>query len=292
MITRFEIQVPAERHKLRLEDLLLAEFGQLSKMYLRELVKNAECEVNGRHENIGYRVRTNDLVEIMVDMSRGTSMRPEDIDLDVVYEDEELIVINKPAGMLVHPSHREKTGTILNALVHRLNPNGGGAIRPGLPHRLDKDTSGLLVAAKTRRSHRILSAHFMSKRVEKRYVALVEGTVEKETGSINEPIGRFEELKHWSVKDGGKESVTRFHVIERFADTTLLELEPVTGRTNQLRIHCEAIGHPIVGDVRRGAQAFSRLCLHAQKLSFPDPANGDRLSFETTIPREFTLGRS
>lgn len=281
MTERKIIQVPPGINKLRLEDFLLDHFLSLSKMYLRELVKTERCEVNGRPENIGYRLRSNDLIEIDVDHSRGTAMRREDIPLDIIFEDEHLIVVNKPAGMLVHPSHRENSGTLLNALAYHLNTDGSDNIRPGLPHRLDKQTSGLLVVAKTAQAHRRLSAAFMKKRIEKRYRALVEGIVEHDEGTIEAPIGRCDELKHWSVKEGGKHSESRFWVRERYADATLVELEPVTGRTNQLRIHCELIGHSIVGDVRRGGRAFERLCLHACVLGFVHPVSSEALKFES-----------
>ena len=182
--------------------------------------------------------------------------------------------------MLVHPSHRENNGTMLNALSYHLNHNSTKLIRPGLPHRLDKQTSGLIVVAKTAFAHRRLSSDFMKKRVEKRYLALVDGILEKDEGAIEAPIGRFAELKQWSVKEDGKHSESRFWVQERYADTTLIELEPVTGRTNQLRIHCELIGHPIVGDVQRGGSEFERLCLHAYKLAFRHPVTHDDLKFE------------
>lgn len=250
-------------------------------MYLREIVKTGRCEVNGRHENIGYRLRSDDFVEITVDHARGTAMRAEKIALDIVHEDADIIVVNKPAGMLAHPSHRENSGTLLNALVYYLNKNGSRVVRPGLIHRLDKQTSGLMVVAKNARAHRILSGHFMKKRVEKRYLALVEGVVKPDDGTIDAPIGRYDELKHWSVKSDGKHSTSRFWVRERRTDATLIELEPVTGRTNQLRIHCELIGHPIVGDTRRGGREFSRLCLHAYKLVFPHPATNQMSSFKT-----------
>src|SRR5687767_9935306 len=166
---RVEIQAAAEHNKMRLEDFLLDHFRSLSKMYLRELVKTERCEVNGRFENIGYRIRPKDFVEIEVDNSRGTAMRREAIALDIVFEDDAMIVINKPAGMLMHPSHRENSGTLLNALAHHLNTVAGAYhIRPGLPHRLDKQTSGLVVVAKTARAHRRLSESFMKKRVEKK----------------------------------------------------------------------------------------------------------------------------
>ncbi len=154
-------------------------------------------------------------------------------------------------------------------------------------HRLDKKTSGLLLIAKTACAHRVLCEHFQRKLVEKNYLALVEGIVKEDSGEISAPIGRFEETKHWNIKPDGKTAETRFQVKERYADTTLLELQPITGRTNQLRIHCEHIGHPIVGDERRGGRIFSRLCLHAFKLSFYHPTNHQKLTFEIDLPDEF-----
>lgn len=283
MIRRVEIAAAPEHNKMRLEDFLLNHFTSLSKMYLRDLVKNADCEVNGRHENRGFRLRPNDFVEIVVDMTRGTSMRPEDIRLDIIFEDGQMIVVNKPPEMLVHPSHRENSGTLLNALSFYLNKDSARLIRPGLPHRLDKQTSGLVVVAKTARAHRRLSESFMKRRVDKRYLALVEGVVGDDSGTIEAPIGRFDELKYYGVKEDGKASESKFWVIERFADTTLIELEPVTGRTNQLRIHCELIGHPIVGDTLRGGRGFRRLCLHAYRLGLEHPDTREKMQFESRI---------
>ena len=282
-ITRLTFEVGKEANKQKLGDYLFDNLGEMSKMYLRELIKTGKVEVNGGHENSGYRLRPNDFVELEADLSRGTANRPEDIPIDIVYEDDEIIVVNKPAGMLMHPSHRENKGTLLNALVFYLNRDSGRLIRSGLIHRLYKQTSGLIVAAKTARAHRIVSGHFMRKRVEKRYLALVDGIVETERGTIDAPIGRFADLKHWSVKEDGKHSTSNYRVIARYAATTLLELEPVTGRTNQLRIHCEMIGHPIVGDTRRGGRDHGRLCLHAYKLVFPHPTTGEVMRFELPV---------
>ncbi|MFZ1700413.1 MAG: RluA family pseudouridine synthase [Pyrinomonadaceae bacterium] len=309
---RIIIEVPQSGNKLRLEDFLLDRFPNLSKMYLRDVVKRDLCEVNGTPENIGRRLRPNDLIEVVLDPTRETAMLPANIPLDIVFEDEHLIVVNKPAGMLVHPSHRENNGTLLNALAYYLNDpdspqrRGDGekntladssipknrdtrlsVVRPGLIHRLDKQTSGLIVVAKNARAHRLLSGHFMKKRVEKRYFALVDGVVEPDEGTIEAPIGRYDELKYWSVKEDGKHSESRFWVRERYVDTTLIEMEPVTGRTNQLRIHCEMIGHPIVGDVRRGGREFERLCLHAYRLVFPHPETNATAEFEVKAPTEF-----
>lgn len=284
------IQVPTSDNKRRLEAFLFDHFSGLSKMYLRDVVRREACEVNGRLENVGYRLRANDLIEIRLDTTRETAMRGEDIAIEVVHEDADIVIVNKPAGMLVHPSHRDKSGTLLNALTFHLNAHQSGAvIRPGLVHRLDKQTSGLVAVAKSTRAHRILAGYFARKRVNKRYLALVDGILQGESGSIEAPIGRHDELKHWSVKDGGKHAYTRYWVRERRDDATLLELEPVTGRTNQLRIHCQSIGHPIVGDVARGGREFRRLCLHAYLLEFPHPATTNIVTFRTNVP-DFVSG--
>lgn len=282
MDERIELVAAAAEQKVRLEDFLQDQFHGLSKIYLRHIVKTEKCEVNGRWENIGYRLRPNDFIEIELDPTRENSMVPQDIPLDIIFEDVHLIVINKPIGMLVHPSHRDKTGTLLNALAFHVNrPGSGPHIRPGLIHRLDKDTSGLIVAAKNARTHRILATHFEKKLVEKRYLALVDGLVADERGIITGAIGRYDDEKRWGLKEDGREAETRFIVRERSGNKTLLELEPVTGRTNQLRIHCETIGHPIVGDTARGGSNFERLCLHAHKLAFRHPATGERIEFES-----------
>jgi 23S rRNA pseudouridine1911/1915/1917 synthase len=283
MVSRVEITVSENERKMRLEDLLCSRFPALSKMYLREVVKNGDCELNGRHENRGKRVLPQDFIELNVDLTREHSMLPQDIPLDIVYEDADLIVVNKPSGMLVHPSHCEKNGTLLNAVVHHINrSNGDSHQRPGLIHRLDKDTSGLIVIARNSRAHRILCLQLHNKKVAKRYVALVDDIVVKDQGRIEGSIGRNAEAKFWELRDDGKPAETRYRVIERRVDKTLLELEPVTGRTNQLRIHCAALGHPIVGDVMRGGSEFRRMCLHSARLSFRHPTSGEQLDLIST----------
>jgi len=314
---RFEFQITAKDYKKRLDEFLCAEFPYLSRMYLREIVRDEKCEVNGEWKNRGYLLKTNDFIEVEIDRARQTSLQPEPIPLEIIFEDAEFLVVNKPSGMLVHPTIRVRTGTLLNALAYHLNPSeleeekrrGGeeeqikssdmnkldshemvkdnsrqisssAFKRAGLVHRLDKDTSGLVVIAKNARSHRILCSHFQRKLVEKRYFALVEGIVKDDSGTIEAPIGRYAETRFWNIKEDGKNSITNFWVRERFNDKTLLELEPVTGRTNQLRIHLAHIGHPILGDIKYGGREFSRLCLHAFRLNFWHPNGKERLNFE------------
>jgi 23S rRNA pseudouridine1911/1915/1917 synthase len=294
-------QVEESSRKLRLDEFLEAEINGVSKMYLRDLIKTEKCMVNGSIENRGYKLRSNDFVEIEMDYRVELAMKPEPLPLEIVFEDAEIIVVNKAAGMLMHPTFAQKTGTLLNALAYYLNASRESGVesrekeesdsrpfvRPGLVHRLDRQTSGLLVVAKTLRAHRILSDHFRRKLVEKKYFALVEGAVKEDSGTIVAPIGRIEEIKLWNVKLDGKRAETRFWVKERFSDSTLLELEPVTGRTNQLRIHCAHIGHPIIGDEWHGKREFSRLCLHAYKLVFWHPNGNRRMEFETKSENYF-----
>ncbi len=293
MSQRVEIVVPNEIVRMRLDEFLFRHFGGLSKMYLRNIVRDHGCEVNGRDENLGYKVRSGDLIEIELDLIRETAMQPQEMPLDVVYEDSDLLIVNKAAGMLVHPNNRDKSGTLLNALAFYLNrkatdENGAEpSIRPGLVHRLDKDTSGLMVISKNAIAQRKLMKSFSRKYVHKRYLAMVDGEVAQDSGLIDLAVGRFAELKFWDVKEDGKPAETRFEVLERVNGRTLLKLEPVTGRTNQLRIHCAAIGHPIVGDVQRGGSEHTRLCLHAAELGFRHPATREDVIFYSE-PEGFT----
>ena len=294
-------QVDEASRRLRLDEFLFDKIRGVSKMYLRDLIKTEKCLVNGTFENRGYKLRANDFIEIEMDWRVERAMKPEQLPLKIVFEDAEIIVVNKAAGMLMHPTFAQKTGTLLNALAYYLNASRESGVesrekeefdsrlstldsrpfvRPGLIHRLDRQTSGLLVVAKTPRAHRILADHFRRKLVEKKYFALVEGVVKEDSGTILAPIGRIEEIRLWNVKTDGKHAETRFRVKERFPDSTLLELEPVTGRTNQLRIHCAHIGHPIIGDEWHSRREFPRLCLHAYKLAFWHPNGNRRMEFE------------
>jgi len=314
MPTKFQFQIEETIYKNRLDSFLFDEITAVSKMFLRNLIKKDECKING---NLGiqggYHLKKGDIVEIEIDLEAETAMKPENIAFEIVFEDEEIIVVNKPAGMLVHPTFAQKTGTLLNALAFYLNEQNklritnyelreisdveelrtndqfkirnpkSKIIRPGLVHRLDRETSGLMVIAKTKRAHKILSDHFGRKLVEKKYLAVVEGNVENDDGTINAPIGRFEDEKRWGIKNDGKFSETLYRVLKRFSGKTLLELEPVTGRTNQLRIHCAYLGHPIIGDKLYKGREYPRLCLHAAKLRFWHPNGARRMEFESQI---------
>jgi 23S rRNA pseudouridine1911/1915/1917 synthase len=285
MLTPFQFTISEDYHRRRFEDFLFNQFTLLSKMYLRDVLKAGKCLVNGQSKDRGYKLQINDLIALELEIDDHRLIESEEISLDILFEDEEILVVNKPADMLVHPTLGVRKGTLLGALSFHLNVRNKSKefIRPGLTHRLDRKTSGLLVVAKTGRSHRILCQHFQKRMVDKQYLALVDGVLVSNEGQIIAPIGKFEELRRWGVNENGKPAETHFQVVERNIDSTLIELKPITGRTNQLRIHCEHIGHPILGDDMYNGRSFERLCLHAQKLSFWHP-NGNRwLEFEAKI---------
>ena len=299
-------------------------------MRIANLIEAGACVVNGATGRAGYRIAEGDAIEMSFEEGPPTSMLPEPIPLTIVHEDDHLIVVVKPAGMLVHPTMSVKSGTLANALAYHLNRSRidntestvdhrssifdpQPAMRPGLVHRLDRATSGLMAVAKTARALTVLSRHFRKRLVEKRYLALVHGSLDQESGTISAPIGRDPNLQpHWRVIQDGRFAETRFKVIERLERATLLELEPVTGRTNQLRIHCAHMGHPMVGDEMhrnsesrisnlevnadaqseqspiRNSQFETRLCLHACTLAFHHPASGDWMSYSSPQPEDIS----
>ena len=345
MTHSFQFNIEERDAGQRLDEFFAARFGSLTRMRIAKLMEAGACYVNGAVGRAGYRLLSGDSIELAFDDSSPTAMSPEPIPVEIIYEDEQVIVVVKPAGMLVHPTMSVKSGTLINALAYHLNrsriegsriEDGGSrvedgglriegreagsdpphssilnppssilnplpVIRPGLAHRLDKATSGLMVVAKTSRALRILSRHFLKRMVEKRYIALVAGEVRDETGTIDAPIGRdAEQPPRWRVMETGRPAETRFEVLERFGRATLLELEPVTGRTNQLRIHSAHIGHPIIGDemhlIESGdwegggsigsPESGSRLCLHASRLAFHHPAGSKWLEFTSPLPSD------
>ena len=259
-----ELIVAVEEEGLSVKRFLVRRFGGLSQMYLQGRVYQGFCLVNGEVvENWGRKLRAGQLVSIDVDLEAATARRAEEIPLEVLFEDEGLIVVNKAAGMLVHPTMHVKTGTLANALAWHLKGE-----RFWFPHRLDQETSGVLVVAKTEAALGVLTRAWTAGRVKKEYVALVEGVVAEDAFEIDAPIGRDAEAKPaWGVRETGKAALSRVRVSERLGPRTLVKLEPVTGRTNQLRIHCAYVGHPVVGDALygRGGEA---LRLHAGRLEF------------------------
>ncbi len=287
----FRFEVDEEFQKKRLDEFIFTKFPLISRIYLRRQIRDGKCQVNGNIENRGYLLRKNDFVEIEIEVDEKKDFQPEPIEFEIFFEDKDILIINKPAGMIVHPTRAVRSGTLLNGLAYYFSQkDNAGLLRAGLVHRLDKETSGLMVVAKNAESLRALAGEFQRKQVEKRYFALVEGKIDADHGMIEAPIGKFKEEVHfWGIRSDGKPARTNFWVRERFSEATLLELEPVTGRTNQLRVHLAHIGHPIIGDEKYGGKRFARLCLHSCKLAFLHPRTKKKLTFETEIPKDFCL---
>lgn len=278
---------------LRLDEFVCRELPRISQTRVRRLIAEADVLVNDQPSLKGYKLKSGDRVTVRVHAADKSSATPEPIPLNILFEDRDLIVVDKPQNLLVHPNHIEKSGTLTNGLAWHFWKSEGEAIRPGLVHRLDRQTSGAIVVAKTARAHRTLSKHFRERWVRKIYLALVSGVVDKQSGEIDAPIGNNQtNWPRWQVMESGRAAKTVYRVRQRFASHTLLELEPLTGRTHQLRIHCALIGHPIVGDTVYAPVAdplaTARLVkvqlLHAWRLEFRHPATNQEIKCEAPVP--------
>lgn len=300
---KLSFEFVAGADKPRVDEFVARELPKISLTRIRRLIAENDVLVNGQPSLKGVRLAAGDRVSVKVFAAEKSSATPEAIPLEILYEDDALIVVNKPVGLLVHPSHSEKSGTLLNGLAYHFWQTSGGAVKPGLIHRLDRNTSGVIVLAKNERAHRTLSKHFRERWVKKFYLALVSGRVEGDSGEIDAPIGSKEGKDVWprwqvmNEADGGKPAKTIYKVLRRFAAHTLLELEPQTGRTHQLRIHCNLIGHPIVGDpIYRSAlpapdplvaqHRIKNHLLHASRLIFRHPAGRGELNIEAPMPEQ------
>jgi 23S rRNA pseudouridine1911/1915/1917 synthase len=291
---RLSFEFVAGSNKPRLDEFVAAQLPKVSLTRIRRLIAEGDVQINGEKSLKGVRLAAGDRVSVKIFAAEKSSTTPEPIPLDIMYEDDHLIVINKSVGLLVHPSRSEKSGTLTNGLAFHFWQTTGSAIRPGLVHRLDRNTSGVIVIAKTPRAHRTLSKHFRERRVKKFYLALVFGTVEQDQGEIEAPIGYDPKAwPHWRVMSDGRQAKTHYRVRRRLGTHTLLELEPLTGRTHQLRIHCNLIGHPIIGDPIYSSQidtiaAQHKLkyhILHASRLLFRHPATNAEMDFEAPMPQ-------
>ncbi|MBO0799624.1 MAG: RluA family pseudouridine synthase [Blastocatellia bacterium] len=291
---RLSFEFEAGAHKPRLDEFVASQLPRVSLTRIRRLIAEGEVLVNGEKSLKGVRLAAGDHVSVKIFAADKSSTTPEPIPLDILYEDDHLIVVNKAVGLLVHPSRSEKSGTLTNGLAYHFWRSTGAAIRPGLVHRLDRNTSGVIVIAKTPRAHRTISKHFRERLVKKFYLALVSGIVEQERGEIKAPIGYDPKVfPHWCVMSDGRLAETRYKVRRRFAAHTLLELEPLTGRTHQLRIHCNLIGHPIIGDPLYSSRVdplaaqykLKHHLLHASRLLFRHPATNAEMEFEAPLPQ-------
>ncbi|SEN13220.1 ribosomal large subunit pseudouridine synthase D [Paenibacillus sp. OV219] len=267
------------------------EEGTVSRTQVQEWIKNGAVLVNGQAVKANYKLAVADQVTVIIPEPEEAVIEAQAIPLDVVYEDSDVIVINKPRGMVVHPAVGHYSGTIVNALMYHCKDLSGinGVMRPGIVHRIDKDTSGLLMAAKNDLAHASLAAQLKEHSVTRKYLALVHGNMPHEHGTVDAPIGRDpRERKLFTViHKGSKHAVTHFQVVERFGDYTLLELKLETGRTHQIRVHMKYIEHPLAGDPLYGRNKTIGLkgqALHAAVLGFVHPRSGEYMEFEAPVP--------
>jgi 23S rRNA pseudouridine1911/1915/1917 synthase len=288
----------------RLDTFLAVHIEGWSRARLQRLIEDADVLVNGRVAKSSYKLHASDLIEVELTPPPSTAFAPEDIPLDIVFEDADLIVVNKPAGMVVHPATGADAGTLANALAFHFEQlsNTAGAARPGIVHRLDKGTSGLLVVAKTESAHENLADQFRARKVFKSYVALVHGHVEKKTDQIDQPIARDPRNRiRMAVVRGGRPALTIYHVRRRFERFTLLDIELKTGRTHQIRVHLAWLKHPVVGDevysggrdktvtdaqIRAQIARLGRQFLHAEQLGFRHPRTGEQVRFSVDPPAD------
>ncbi|MCR2803678.1 RluA family pseudouridine synthase [Paenibacillus soyae] len=269
------------------------DIGGVSRTQIQEWIKAGAAQVNGQAVKTNYKVNEGDRVTLTIPEAESADIEPEDIPLEVVYEDADVIVINKPRGMVVHPAPGHSSGTVVNALMHHCKDLSGinGLLRPGIVHRIDKDTTGLLMAAKNDLAHVSLAEQLKEHSVTRKYIALVHGNVPHDQGTIDAPIGRdTNDRKLFTVTShNSKPAVTHFKVVERLGDYTLLELQLETGRTHQIRVHMKYIGHPMAGDPvygRNKTVALDGQALHAAVLGFTHPRSGERLQFEVPLPAD------
>lgn len=284
------LTVEEDLSDIRIDKYLIDKLN-ISRSKIQKLIENNNILVNDKNIKNSHIVRIDDEIKILDYVEESTDVLPEAINLDIVYEDEYLLVVNKPSGMVVHPSIGHYKGTLVNALMYHTNLSNNGT-RPGIVHRIDKDTSGLLLVAKNDEVHNLLSEAISKKEVKRKYVALVYGVINNDTGTIDAPIGRdFLNRKKMSVTDiNSKEAVTNFKVIERYKDATLIECILETGRTHQIRVHMNYIGYPIVNDPVYGKKKiindFGQM-LHSKTIGFTHPITKEYLEFSCNPPKEF-----
>ena len=292
---------------LRLDVFVSGKYPSLSRSQVKKMIEDGEIRLNGLVvSKAGLKLRTGDVVEFALRPAQPWQVAAQDIPLHILYEDRHLLVIDKPAGMVIHPAPGHREGTLVNAILHHCDDLSGigGVIRPGIVHRLDKDTSGVLLVAKNDETHRHLSEQFREHRVKKTYKALVFGSPVEEEGTITLPVGRHpEDRKKMSTRSRrGKEAVTRWRVAGRYGETTLLDVDIETGRTHQIRVHLSSMGHPVVGDrvyggggrlksirdqaLRARLSAMPRQALHAWRIAFSHPVDKREMEFVAPLPED------
>lgn len=287
-------KITSEEVNKRIDKYLSEVIENKSRSFIQGLIDNDNIKVNDKLIKSNYKLKLNDIIEVNLPEPLELEVKAEDMKLDIVYEDHDVIVVNKPQGMVVHPAPGNYTGTLVNALLYHCKDLSGinGVIRPGIVHRIDKDTSGILVVAKNDNSHNFLAAQLKDHSMKREYYALVEGRVKNDIGTINEKLGRDpkDRIKMAIVKDG-REAITHYEVLENYDYTTLVKCNLETGRTHQIRVHMAHIGHPLVGDpvygYKKSKFKLMGQMLHAKTLGFVHPTTKELLEFSTELPSYF-----
>ncbi len=287
------IKINEENVGKRIDSFIPSIKKDISRSMVQKLIKEENIKVNGKETKHSYKLKLNDEIEISIPEAKEIDLKAQDIPLDIIYEDDDIIVINKPKGMVVHPANGNPDGTLVNAVmaICKDSLSGiGGEIRPGIVHRLDKDTSGAIIVAKNDKAHVNLSEQLKEHKVKKTYLALVRGIIKENEATINMPISRSnKDRKKMDVNKEGKEAITHFKVLRRYKNKyTLLQINLETGRTHQIRVHLSYIGYPIIGDEvysnGKNEWGIKGQCLHAWKLEFTHPITKEKISLEAEIP--------
>lgn len=292
-MTQVSYTIEEQQQGERIDKAVSSIQNEWSRTQISNWITEGIVKVNGEAVKAKYKVKAGDVVEIIVPEAEPLDVIAENLDLEIVYEDADVLVVNKPKGMVVHPAPGHLTGTLVNGLMYHCTDLSGinGIMRPGIVHRIDKDTSGLLMVAKNDKAHESLVEHLVNKTVTRKYTALVHGHIAHDKGTIDAPIGRDQkDRQKQAVVDKGKHAVTHFQVIERFGDYTLVECRLETGRTHQIRVHMQYIGFPLVGDPKYGPRKtmdFGGQVLHAGVLGFTHPTTGEYMEFEAPLPVDY-----
>ncbi|MCR8857390.1 RluA family pseudouridine synthase [Bacillus sp. FSL K6-6038] len=288
-----QVTVTEEQKSERIDKFLAGVNNEWSRSQVQQWIKDGVVTVNGNDIKGNYKVKVNDEIAVAIPDPEELDILPEDMNLEIYYEDADVLVVNKPRGMVVHPAPGHTSGTLVNGLMHHCTDLSGinGVMRPGIVHRIDKDTSGLLMVAKNDMAHESLVNQLVAKTVTRRYKAIVHGVIPHDKGTIDAPIGRDKkDRQSMTVDENGKHAVTHFQVLERFKDFTLVECRLETGRTHQIRVHMKYIGYPLAGDPKYGPKKtldINGQALHAGILGFNHPHTGEYIEFEAPVPAVF-----
>lgn len=288
-----QVTVAEEQKNERIDKFVAGINNEWSRTQVQQWIKDDVVTVNGKAVKGNYKVRENDEITVTIPEPEELDIQPEDMNLEIYYEDADVLVVNKPRGMVVHPAPGHTSGTLVNGLMHHCTDLSGinGVMRPGIVHRIDKDTSGLLMVAKNDMAHESLVNQLVAKTVTRRYKAIVHGVIPHDKGTIDAPIARDKkERQSMTVDENGKHAVTHFQVLERFKDFTLVECRLETERTHQIRVHMKYIGYPLAGDPKYGPKKtldMNGQALHAGILGFDHPRTGEYIQFEAPIPEVF-----